>query len=208
MKIVRGQRMQRQNLRRTALRFALLAPLLSLLVVAPRAANAQATAARSREADLSTFFAYSRVSPDYDIPGNGFTVGADYTKIFHLLSPALEVRFKKANGRAVNERTFGGGVRVERAFSYFRPYADFLISDGNITFAKKYYIGSINGSNSSIVYSIGGGLDYDFADAWSVRVDYQHENWDIGGTSTPITLTPHAISVGILYRFHLHNQYP
>lgn len=199
--------MQKQNPQRMVLRLALLASVLCLLSLAPNQMNAQATAARSREAGVSAFAMFSRVWPDYDIPGNGFTFGADYTRFFKWASPSLEARFKKADGRAVNERTFGGGIRVERSFSYFRPYADFLVSSGTITFAGKNYIGAQGtGSNGSIVYSMGGGLDYDFSEQWAFSADYQHESWNVNKTPV-VTLTPTALSFGLRYRFRLHRPF-
>lgn len=199
--------MQRQHPQRMVLRLALLASALCLLSLAPRQMNAQATAARTREAGVSAFGMYSRVWTDYDIPGNGYTFGGDYTRFYSWASPSVEFRFKKGNGRAVNERTIGGGIRVERSFRYFRPYADFLLSSGTITFAGKNYIGAQGtGSNGSIVYSLGGGLDYDISDRWSIRVDYQHEHWNVNKTPL-VELTPVALSFGVRYRFSLHRKY-
>ena len=199
--------MQRQHPQRTVLRLALLASVLCLLSLAPNQMNAQATAARSREAGLAAFGTYSRVTTDYYVPGNGFTVGGDYTRFYKWLSPAVEARFKYGSNKAVTERTIGGGIRVEHQISYFHPYADFLISSGTITFAGKNYIGANGtGTNGSIVYSAGGGVDYDFADLWSIRVDYQHENWNVN-KSPVVTLTPNALSFGLLYRFRLHRPF-
>lgn len=198
--------MQEHNLRRIILRFALSAALTSLLILAPEQMNAQATAARSREAGISGFVAYTRLAPDYGASGNGVTVGGDYMRLYKYLSPAVEVRFNYGSGPAVSERTFGGGLRVEHQFSYFHPYADFLVSAGTITFASKNYIGSKpDGTNNSVVYSYGGGVDYDFADQWAVRVDYQQENWNLGGTPN-LTLAPRALSFGVLYRFRFRQN--
>jgi len=200
--------MQRQNPRRMMLRFALSAAMLSLLILVPNRMSAQAAPARSREAGITTFVMYSRVNPDYDSAGNGVTVGGAYTRFFRFASPSVEVRYKYGRGRAVNESTFGGGLRVEHAISYFHPYADFMISKGTINFAQKSYIGSNGtGSNGSVVYSYGGGVDYDFADQWSARVDYQQESWNLNENPS-LTLAPRALSIGILYRIRLHrNQY-
>lgn len=207
MRFLKGQRMQRQNLRRLVLRSALLAPLASLLVLVPNQLSAQATAARSRPAGVSGFFTYTRLAPDYGGSVNAFTLGGDYTKFYRLVSPAVEVRFKKSSLGTVSERTFGGGIRVEHAISYFHPYGDFLISSGTINFAGKNYIGANGtGSNGSVVYSYGGGVDYDFADQWSVRVDYQSEHWNLNETPA-ITLAPRALSFGVLYRFRFHRQF-
>lgn len=199
--------MQRQNPQRTFLRLTLLASVVCLLALAPNRMNAQATAARSREAGLAAFGAYSRVTTDYYIPGNGFTVGADYTRFYKFISPAVEARFKYGSDGPIGERTFGGGIRAEHQIKYFHPYADFLISSGTITFSNKNFIGANGtGSNGSVVYSVGGGVDYDFADIWSVRVDYQHESWNVN-KSPVVTLTPSALSFGVLYRFRLHRPF-
>lgn len=195
--------MQRQNLRRLILRFALSVALVSLSVVVPEHLSAQALPTRSRVAGASAFVTYTRLDPDYSTDGNAVTVGGDYTRFLKFVSPSIEARFKTGSGPAVTETTFGGGIRVEHQIRYFHPYGDFLISDGLITFAQKDFIGGNGkGSNSSVVYSFGGGVDYDFADQWSARVDYQSERWNLK-TVPNVTLTPSAYSIGILYRFRL-----
>jgi hypothetical protein len=203
MNDVRGQQMQIQNPRKLILRVALSAALVFLSILTPENMMAQATATRSRVADASAFVAYTRLSPDYGPSGNGVTIGGDYTRYFRFVSPALEVRFKTGTGASVGERTFGGGLRLEHQISYFHPYADFMISTGTITFAQKDYLGSNGtGSNGSVVYSYGGGVDYDFSDQWAVRVDFQGERWDLNETPD-ITLAPRALSIGVLYRIRL-----
>lgn len=205
VKIARGQRMRKQNGQRMAAEVTLVATLLLLLL--PARMNAQATAARSREANLSAFGMVTRLSTDYGGTVKAITIGGDYTRFYQLLSPALEIRFKDSAMGAVSEKTFGGGIRVERSFSYFRPYADFLISKGTINFAQKYYIGANGtGTNGSVVYSYGGGLDYDFADQWAVRVDFQQENWNVN-KSPDVQLTPRALSFGILYHFRFRRPF-
>ncbi len=189
------------DLRRRIRGFGLYAALIVLIVLASDQLWAQATAARSREAELTGFVMYSRVTPDYGPQGNnGVSVGAAYTKYLKWLSVGVEARFKDAPGTTVGERTFGGGVRVEHQWKYFHPYADFLISSGTISFANKDDIGSNGtGSNGSVVYSYGGGLDYDFAEQWAVRADYQGESWNLNETPN-ITLAPRIFSIGVLYR--------
>lgn len=192
-----------QNLQRLLLRFALTAAVVALTLLAPERLCAQAAPTRSRAAGASAFVTYSRLAPDYSSDGNAVTVGGDYTRFFKFISPSIEARFKTGSGPAVTETTFGGGIRVETQIKYFHPYGDFLVSNGLISFAKKYYIGSNgNGSNNSLVYSFGGGVDYDFADQWAARFDYQSERWNLHSTPN-VTLTPSIYSIGILYRFRL-----
>ena len=151
--------------------------LVALALLAPDQLSAQATAVRSRAAELSGFVAYSNTTPDYGGGHNsGITVCADYLKYLPWLSPAIEMRYKTTPGganAAVGESTFGGGIRVEHQISLFHPYA--------------------------VVYSYGGGLDYDFAKQWAARVDYQGEHWNLQVTP-PIILTPRVLTIGVVYR--------
>jgi hypothetical protein len=177
--------------------------MVSLTILAPDQLRAQATPVRSRAAELSGFVGYTNLTPDYGGGHNsGITIGADYLKYLRWLSPSLEVRFKTApGGVAVGERTFGGGLRLEHQISYFHPYVDFLVSSGTITFVNKAYLGSNGtGSNGSVVYSYGGGVDYDFANQWAARVDFQGEQWNLDEVPA-ITLTPKVLTVGVVYRF-------
>lgn len=199
--------MRRRQPRRKVLRLALPALLLSLPVLLTSQMSAQATAARSRAAGISAFGMFGRLTPDYGGPVKAYTVGGDYTRFFQVISPAIEFRYKGSTTGTVSEKTIGGGIRVERSFSYFRPYADFLISKGTIDFAQKNLIGANGtGTNGSVVYSYGGGVDYDFADQWAVRVDFQQESWNLNETPA-VTLAPRALSFGVLYHFRFHREF-
>ncbi len=174
---------------------------LVLLVLRSKPLEGQASATASKEAAMSVFGTYSRVSTDRSSQkDNGFTVGFDYTRYLHwVLTPSLEVRFKIATGDAVSEKTFGGGIRVEHRFKNFYPYANFFGSYGKITFTNpitsgpgpRYFY------DDSIVYSTGAGLDYDITSNWAARVDYQFEHWHTGVNNT---FTPQIFSIGIFYR--------
>jgi opacity protein-like surface antigen len=177
--------------------------LLTLVVVGlhSESLGAQGLPTASKEAAISFFGTYSRVSTDRSSQkDNGFTVGFAYTRYLHwLLTPSLEVRCKIATGGTVSEKTFGGGIRVEHRFKNFYPYANFFGSYGKITFANP--ITSVPGPryyyDDSTVYSTGAGLDYDITSNWAARVDYQFEHWHTGLRNT---FTPQIFSIGILYR--------
>jgi opacity protein-like surface antigen len=177
--------------------------LLTLLFVVlhPASLGAQGLPTASKEAAISFFGTYSRVSTDRSSQNdNGFTVGFAYTRYLHwFLTPSLEVRCKIANGRTVGEKTFGGGIRVEHRFKNFYPYANFFGSYGKITFNNP--ITSVPGPryhyDDSTVYSTGAGLDYDITPSWAARVDYQFEHWNVGLRNT---FTPQIFSIGVLYR--------
>ncbi len=174
---------------------------LLLLVFRSKSLEGQGLPTASKEAAISFFGAYSRVSTDRSSQkDNGFTVGLAYTRYLHwFLTPSLEVRCKVATGDTVSEKTFGGGIRVEHRFKNFYPYANFFGSYGKITFANP--ITSVPGPryyyDDSTVYSTGAGLDYDITSNWAARVDYQFEHWHTGLRNT---FTPQIFSIGILYR--------
>ena len=172
-----------------------------LLVLVPGKLIAQANPVASKKADISVFGTYSRVTTDYGPEtNNGYTFGANYTRYMHwFVNPSLEFRAKIANGPTVDEKTFGGGIRAERQFKNFHPYADFLISAGTIDFQHPNIDvrGNLYKSDDSIVYSTGIGLDYDVTSRWAARADYQFEHWSLG---TNQTLTPRVLSFGVVYR--------
>ncbi len=197
--LVGGQRMQTGPV--VSRTFAIFLSAVLFLLVVPGRLTAQARPAASKKADISVFGAYSRLSPDYGPQqNNGFTFGADYTRYLHwFLNPSLELRGKIAPGDTMGQKTFGGGIRAERQFRNFHPYADFLVSAGTLTFTHPIIDvrGKLYKSDNSIVYSAGLGLDYDITPQWAARADYQFEHWKFG---TNQTLTPTVFSLGVVYR--------
>jgi hypothetical protein len=174
------------------------------LLLAPCDLAAQATAAAQRKGELSANVAYTLVWPKWNgisETNNGVTFGLDYARYYRLpFTPSLVFRGKIAPGNTVGERTFGGGLKAERAIGAFRPYGDFLISSGVITFTHPVidFRGRLYTSDNSIVYSAGGGVDVDLTETWAARVDYQYEWWSIGINQN---FNPSALSIGVVYRF-------
>ncbi|WP_035348097.1 outer membrane protein [Edaphobacter aggregans] len=170
--------------------------------------NAQAVPTAARKAELSTFMTYTRLTPDYGPQqNNGVMIGVDcalFTRYLRYVTPAVEFRMKFANGDTVDQKTYGGGIRVEKEFrGRFHPYANFLVSAGYINYNFKPPNILPNGkpytSDTSVVYSYGGGLDLDMTPNFSARGEFLAENWSLGGY-TPTTLTPTMWSVGLKYR--------
>jgi hypothetical protein len=184
-----------------------LLPLL-LLVLQTKSLEAQGRPTASKEAAISFFGTYSRVSTDRNSQkDNGFTLGASHTRYFNwFLTPSLEIRCKIANGGNVGEKTFGGGIRVEHRLKNFSPYANFFGSYGKITFSQPNTSGPGPSYryDDSTVYSTGAGLDYYITSKWAARVDYQFEHWNVGLHNT---FTPQIVSIGVLYRIPFH-PYP
>jgi opacity protein-like surface antigen len=179
-----------------------------LLLISASALHAQATPTASKPVAASVFGAYSLVFTDRKINLNtpaatnsestinsGFTFGADISaNLPHGFIPSLEGRIKLAPGSFVSENTYGGGVRLEHRFQYFHPYIDFLMSYGTISFKQLH---SSYPDDNSIVYSPGGGLDYNITPNWATRVDYQYEFWNTGNN---VSFNPNALTIGVVYR--------
>jgi hypothetical protein len=161
----------------------------------------QSLPARTRSAEFTAFGMFTSLDPDYGPYVNpGFTVGADFTKLMKFTSISLEARFKNAPGVEVGEKTAGGGPRFEYRWTRIHLYADLFASAGRITFANKYARGSNStGYNGSVVYTYGGGIDYDITGQWAARFDAQSEHWDLE-EKPKILLAPTALSVGIIYK--------
>ena len=172
-----------------------------LATLVPARLSAQARPVATKKAEISAFGMYSRVSPDWGPPGQaGITFGADYMRATHwFLIPSHEFRATFAPGDTVGERTIGGGLRVDHPLGRFRPYADFLVSSGVITFTHPHLDirHKLYKSDDSIVYTYGGGLEYDLTHTWAAKVDYQGEHWQLGINQS---LTPGILSFGVTYR--------
>lgn len=172
------------------------------VALAPASLWGQAAAVGVRKAEVSAFAAYTRVTPDYGpFINQGFTLGGDYTRPIHFfLQPSLEIRGTLSPGKTVGEKTFGGGLKAEHPIGRFRPYADFLVSAGEITYTHPTIDsrGRLYISDNSLVYTYGGGLDFDVNKHWAAKIDYQGEHWNLGSEAQ--TLTPRLLSIGVVYR--------
>ncbi len=149
---------------------------------------------------VSVFGGYSRTATDFETNTNGFTLGADLTRHFSLLDASLEARYAHGGpGDVVSESNFAGGVKVEKYFHGFRPYVDFLVGEGNITFTHPFVFPTgPYAKDNSIVYEYGAGLDYDVSRHFGVKIDGQLQRWKLGNANKP--LSPDVITVGVYYR--------
>ena len=180
-------------------RSAVLLPILSAtaLVASIPPVQAQARPAAARSAGITLFGAITRVSPAYSSDTNyGALIGADFTRYFHLLSPSLEVRYTDSSGPTVGESTIAGGLKVERRFGRFIPYADFLVGYGSITFEHPviYPTGPYSSDNSFIT-SAGGGLDFKLSRSIALKFDAQSQSWKLGSDQS--RRSPSAVSLGL-----------
>jgi Outer membrane protein beta-barrel domain len=138
----------------------------------------------------------------------GFAGGADFRLgRFIFGQPSLGVRYTYSTGTFGKQKTFMAGPQLHYIYNRFRPYGDFMIGKGDIT----YQTGQ---TDDSIVYEIGGGVDYRYTHKLSFRlVDFQYQLWDLGthyyppgflpgqpGVYVDTKLKPYTLSAGIVFR--------
>jgi opacity protein-like surface antigen len=200
------------NQRKTLFGLALSAAIVILYLPA----QAQSTPTATQQLQLSAFggatgaFTDLRGGKNLDI-----TAGADLTlSTFRLLRPSLELRgsYPIDSGHISSQKNFLGGVRVEHTFGRLRPYANFLIGLGEIdynppapaypyTYPYNFYLKS-----SSVIYSVGGGVDYDLTSRWAVKADAQFQHWDTPTTASG-AIHPTALTLGAVYRFDFNPRH-
>ena len=145
---------------------------------------------------------------DADGFNQGGAVGADFRLgRFVFGQPALGARFTYSTGTFGKQRTFVVGPELHYIYRRFRPYGDFLVGPGNIT----YKTGQ---TDNSIVYEFGGGVDYHKSRILNFRIiDFQYQLWDLGnhfyppgflpgqpGVYIDTKLKPYTLSFGVVIR--------
>ena len=156
----------------------------------------------SKTSDIAVFGGYLNADPAFTAypneRSNGVQFGADFTRYFGWpVAPSLEVRANLANGAYVNEHSYVGGLRVGGdIFHRLHPYGDFLAGYGSIFYNHPVTPGYTH--DNSLVYSYGGGVDFDVTRNFQGMVDFQGQSWNIG-KGTEDKFSPSVFSVGIRY---------
>jgi hypothetical protein len=165
-----------------------------LTAVSPSSARAQATYTADRVNGFSVFGMVSRLNTDYGQTDDGYTVGADLTHAikFRWITPSIEMRYTGSTGPAITEDSFTGGLKIEHAFHRFHPYGNVMIGYGVINYVQ------VGQNDNSIIYGLGGGLDFNVTHQFAVKVDAHEQFWKLGQATSE--LTPQSLSVGVLYR--------
>lgn len=148
----------------------------------------------------------------------GITAGADLAlPTRRRFRPVLEVRgtYAFVPGQIDAQKEFLAGLRVERQYTRWHPYVDFLAGrgqmdyqNGGFTYGDLTYI-----SSTTVVYSFGGGTDFDLSHHFAARGDLQIQHWDTPfppGITTagtvPQTIYPKMATVGVVYRFDFNHH--
>jgi opacity protein-like surface antigen len=175
--------------------------LLGMSLAATGIASAQANVVGQRSAEITPFVTTTLVSPDWGQTRNlGFTAGVDYTRFVRaIVQPSLELRLTNANGLNVGERTYLGGFKFTGTIHGIHPYGTFLAGTGYIKFMNPI---DTYTSDTSFVYSMGGGAEFNVLPAWKVRLDFTQQHWDLD----PEILTPTNYSIGVAYSIPFHGN--
>ena len=163
-------------------------------------AFAQAVPTASKTIGLAAFGAVARVSPDYGASQNyGFMLGGDVSRHLRLFDPSIEVRYTHAGGSVVGESSITGGLKAEKVYRNFHPYADFMIGQGRISFTHPapFATGPFV-HDTSLIFVLGGGVDYDLSSRFALKGDFQYQSWKLSTAKN--RLTPSILSLGVVYR--------
>jgi hypothetical protein len=173
---------------------------LGIVLATARVAPAQALEAGQRGTEIAPFAQFTVTAPDWGPDKNrGYTIGVDYTRFIRsIVQPSIEIRMTAANGSTVDEKTYSGGLKLQATIHRVRPYFTLLAGKGFITFNQP--INNYLGDNS-LIYTLGGGAAFAAGQHMDLRLDFTHQNWNIG----PQTLTPITLGVGLAYRIPFHS---
>jgi opacity protein-like surface antigen len=173
---------------------------LGISLAATGIASGQASVTAQRGAEIAPWVQTTYLRPDYGQPNNiGYTVGGDYTRFIRsVVQPSLEIRYTSASGTQVNESSFTGGLKLQTTIYGVHPYATMLAGTGHITFVHP--VSANYPGDTSFVYSLGGGLEFNVLPSWKLRADFTDQHWDLD----PAILTPMAFSVGVSYSIPFH----
>ncbi len=140
----------------------------------------------------------------------GVTAGGDLAFLtFRRLRPVIEVRgnYPFYQGQVDRQKSFLGGLKVEKQIGPLRPYGNFLIGRGQINFKNGLQEGDLVYSKTvTTVYSPGVGVEYDVLPQWSAKVDLQYQYWKTPAVVSG-SINPTAFSVGVVYRLDLNHHY-
>ncbi len=177
---------------------------LSVWTACAGVAAGQSRVSALRESEIAPFVQGTYMNPEYGQPANfGYGAGVDVTPfMFRWLQPALELRFTGDSGTIAHEYTYSGGLKAATTFHGIHPYATLLRGLDSIYFTHP--VATPTGPytrDSSRMFSIGGGAEFDVGPSWQLRADYSKQYWAL---DSPF-IRPVAYSLGVTYRIPFRN---
>ncbi len=135
------------------------------------------------------------------------TAGIDvsFPPLFAGFAPSLEARgmYPVVKGSVVSQENLVGGLKLARSKDRFHGYGDFLYGRGRLDYASGGYPNATNTflvlSNTSSVYSLGGGVDVDLATHFGLKGDVQLQRYQSPVAATG-ALYSKVFTVAFIYR--------
>ena len=180
----------------------------------PAKMSGQSTPTASRAVDPSAFVGmngtYTGLNGGRDL---GFTAGVDvgFHPFFGLM-PAVEIRgtYPLDSGSIVGEKSFEGGLRIQKRIRRIRPYVDFLVGRGQLNYQNGGFIVLAQDfrylQSTTNVFSPGFGFETDLTDHFALLLDGQYQHWDIpftpvGASTASSSIYSKVGTIGVVYRF-------
>jgi hypothetical protein len=176
-------------------------------------AVAQATPTATQENRLSAFGAMTGTYTGLEGGKNlDLTAGADLSfRSLFSVNPSFEVRgtYPIDKGTIDDQKNILVGLRIEKRYGHFHPYADILFGRGKIDYSS----GGIPDPSHTFIYlksssnvvSPGIGMDFDVSDHLAIKADAQFQHY-----STPVTSSGHLYSkpltLGVVYIFDFNHH--
>jgi hypothetical protein len=174
-------------------------------------AAAQSVYTATQTLQLSTFGGITGVFTGLgDSRDLSVTAGVDLglPRIF-FIRPTLEVRgtYPVDSGNGDREKNVLFGVKIDRRYYRFHPYANILFGRGQIDYSPAYPDPSglfFYESSTSNVISPGAGVDFDLNSQFAIKADFQYQRY-----TTPVTASGHLyskpVTLGVVYRFDFNH---
>lgn len=176
--------------------------------------RAQSTPTASRSYEPSVFAgisgSYTGLSGGRNL---GINAGADlgFRPFFGFL-PSIEVRgtYPADSGTIVGQESVLGGLRVQKRYRNVRPYVDFLIGRGQMTYQSGGYIVLSQDfkylQSTSTILSPGLGFETDITPHFALLLDGQLQHCNIPFTPDSSSTAASSIyakagMIGVVYRF-------
>ena len=162
-------------------------------------ADGQAMPTAIRTLQISVYGEASRINNDYTPDWSyGYIVGGDLTRRFHRLEVSLDPSFGRTTDYLITQTYFLGNLKLSKPIGPGERFHPFFM--GGIGHGSMHFGHPLLTTETSTIYDITGGLDYNVTPVFGLKAQYQYQFWDFGYYSNG--LNPRGISAGFLYHIN------
>lgn len=185
---------------------------IATIFLSPLGILAQSLPTATQTLQVSTFVAVTRTFTDLDSGENiDITSGID----FRLLAPRrlnivgeLRGSYPVQRGSVSSQESYVSGPKIEYPIRNIRPYVDFLVGRGRMTYLDGGYIfGNVKYIRSdSLVLSPGIGSDFYLSHRTALKVDFQYQSWNVPAVISG-RIRPRTAAVGVTYNLDFNSRH-